>query len=66
MHLSKEQNYCGLIIAFLEPTLIFSMFKKKKKKKANAQFVQKVTFEPSFDFKRSHYGSWKYYKSCYL
>ena len=33
--------------------------------KGNAQFVQKVTFEPLTDFKQNHYGSWKYYKSCY-
>ena len=34
--------------------------------KGNAQFVQKVTFEPLMDFKQKHYGSWKYYKSCYF
>ena len=33
--------------------------------KGNAQFVQKVTFEPSMDFKQNHCWSWKYYKSCY-
>ena len=33
--------------------------------KGNAQFVQKVTFEPLLDFKQNHYRSWKYYKSCY-
>ena len=26
--------------------------------KGNAQFVQKVTFEPLMDFKQNHYGSW--------
>ena len=34
--------------------------------KGNAQFVQKVTFEPLIDSKQNHCGSWKYYKSCYL
>ena len=34
--------------------------------KGNAQFVQKVTFEPLEDFKQNHYGSWYYYKSCYF
>ena len=34
--------------------------------KGNAQFVQKVTFEPLINFKQNHYGSWKYYKSCYF
>ena len=34
--------------------------------KGNAQFFQKVTFEPLMDFKQNHYGSWKYYKNCYL
>ena len=38
----------------------------KTKVKGNAQFVQKVTFEPLMDFKQNHYGSWKYYKSCYF
>ena len=33
--------------------------------KGNAQFVQKVTFEPLDEFKKT-YGSWKYYKSCYF
>ena len=32
----------------------------------NGQFAQKVTFEPLMDFKQHHYGSWKYYKSCYF
>ena len=32
--------------------------------KGNAQFVQKVTFEPLMDFKQNHHRSWKYYKSC--
>ena len=44
-------------------------FHKKEKKKStlkgNAQFVQKVTFEPLDGFKKT-YGSWKYYKSCYF
>ena len=34
--------------------------------KGNVQFVQKVTLEPLMDFKQNHYGSWKYYKSCYF
>ena len=34
--------------------------------KGNAQFVQKVTFEPLMDFIQNHYGSWKYYKTCYF
>ena len=34
--------------------------------KGNAQFVEKVTFEPLMDFKQNHYGSWKYYKSYYF
>ena len=34
--------------------------------KGNAQFFQKVTFEPLMDFKQNHYGSCKYYKSCYF
>ena len=34
--------------------------------KGNAQFVQKLTFEPLMDFKQNHYGSWKYYKSSYF
>ena len=34
--------------------------------KGNMQFIQKVTFEPLMDFKQNHYGSWKYYKSCYF
>ena len=34
--------------------------------KGNAQFVQKATFEPLMGFKQNHYGSWKYYKSCYF
>ena len=34
--------------------------------KGNAQFDGKVTFEPLLDFKQNHYGSWKYYKSCYF
>ena len=37
-----------------------------KKSKGNAQFFQKVTFEPLMNFKQNHYGSWKYYKSCYF
>ena len=32
--------------------------------KGNAQFVQKVTFEPLIDFKQNHYGRWKYYKAA--
>ena len=31
--------------------------------KGNAQFVEKVTFEPLIDFKQNHYGNWKCYKS---
>ena len=27
--------------------------------KGNAQFIQKVTFEPLMDFKENHYESWK-------
>ena len=27
--------------------------------KGNAQFFQKMTFEPLMDFKQNHYGSWK-------
>ena len=27
---------------------------------------KKVTFEPLMDLKQNHYGSWKYYKSCYF
>ena len=34
--------------------------------KGDAQFVQKVTFGTLTDFKQNHYGSWKYYKSCYF
>ena len=34
--------------------------------KGNAQFVQKVTFEPLMDFKQNHCGSWKYYKKLLL
>ena len=34
--------------------------------KGNAQFLQKVAFEPVLDLKQNHYGSWKYYKSCYF
>ena len=34
--------------------------------KGNAQFVQKVTFEPLINFKQNHYGSWKCYKSFYF
>ena len=34
--------------------------------KGNAQFFQKVTFEPLMDFKQNHYGNRKYYKSCYF
>ena len=33
--------------------------------KGNAQFVQKLTFEPLMDFKQNHYGSWEYNKSFY-
>ena len=33
--------------------------------KGNTQFVQKVTFEPSVDLKKTH-ESWKYYKGCYF
>ena len=36
----------------------------KEKVKGHAQFVQKVTFEHLMDFKKNHYESWKYYKSC--
>ena len=34
--------------------------------KGNAQFVQKVTFEPLMNFKRNHFGNWKYYKNFYF
>ena len=34
--------------------------------KGNAQFVQKVTFEPLIDFKQNYYANWKCYKSCYV
>ena len=34
--------------------------------KGNAQFVQKVTFEPLIDFKQNHYANRKCYKSCYF
>ena len=33
--------------------------------KGNAQF-QKLTFESLMDFKQNHYGSRKYFKSCYF
>ena len=46
----------------IEKTLVAEFFLIK----GNAQFVQKVTFEPLMDFKQNHYGSWKYYKSCYF
>ena len=32
--------------------------------KGNAQFFQKVTFEPLMDFKQNHYGNRKYYKAA--
>ena len=44
----------------------FHLPKSLETVKGNAQFVQKVTFEPSMDFKQNHYGCWKYYKSCYF
>ena len=34
--------------------------------KGNAEFVQKVTFEPLKGFKQNHYWSWKYQKNCYF
>ena len=34
--------------------------------KGNAQFVQKVTFEPLIDFKQNHYANRKCYKSRYF
>ena len=34
--------------------------------KRNAQFFQKVTFEPLMDLKQNHYGNWKCFKSCYF
>ena len=54
---------CGIVSlrhsAFLE-VILYS----DKTLKGNAQFVQKVTFEPLMDFRQNHYESWKYYKSC--
>ena len=50
---------CGIVSlrpsAFLEVILYGD-----KTLKGNAQFVQKVTFEPLMDFKQNHYESWKY------
>ena len=34
--------------------------------KGNAQFVQKVTFEPLIHFKQNHHTNRKCYKSCYF
>ena len=34
--------------------------------KGNAQFVQKVTFEPLMKFKLNHFRNWKYYKNFYF
>ena len=42
---------------------LFEELKEVKYLKENAQFVQKVTFEPLTDVKHNHYGSWKFYKS---
>ena len=44
----------------------YEIYLQNKKFKSNAQFVQKVTFKPLMNFKQNHYGSWKYYKSCYF
>ena len=38
------------------------MENKETRNKGNAQFVQKVTFEPLMYFKQNHYGSWKLLK----
>ena len=34
--------------------------------KGNMQFTKKVTFEFFMDYKKNHYGGWKYYTSCYF
>ena len=46
--------------------LLMMVKARKMHIKGNAQFIQKVTFEPLMDFKQNHYGSWKYYKNCYF
>ena len=58
MRFRKVRTQSELAIAWFEMNYI--------KVKGNAQFVQRVTFEPSMDFKQIHYGSYKYYKSCWF
>ena len=49
------------LIWSLRPTLYCKIFAELNLIKGNAQFLQKVTFEPLIDFKQNHYGNWKCY-----
>ena len=58
--------YSTVSIQIYSVQLIYCFYDNDDELKGNAQFVQKVTFEPLMNFKLDHFGSWKCYKSYYF